>query len=132
MAWTIRPPQDEIAFLMESGVICREALRIAEAEDIFKGVRALLPSSETPEVMLGTVRFHAGDLDGAIKHFQRALAIQPNSALALAHLGEAQIYKLDRAGATASLEKALKLDPRGETGAMVRGLLELLAKKLPA
>lgn len=43
MAWNIQPSREEVAFLMEAGVIYREARRFQEAEEVFRGVRALTP-----------------------------------------------------------------------------------------
>ena len=57
MAWNIQPSREEIAFLMEAGVIYRDAKRFPEAEEVFRGVRALSPRSDVPEVALGTVQF---------------------------------------------------------------------------
>ena len=80
MKWNISPSHEEIALLMEAGYIYRDMKRFAEARDVFAAVRALTPSSELPDVALGTVSLHEGKFDAAIRHYQRALEKNPKSA----------------------------------------------------
>jgi len=132
MAWNIQPSREEIAFLMEAGVILRDARRFPEAEEVFRGVRALTPRSEVPEVALGTVQFAMGEVQKAIGHYEKALKLNAASAFAHAQLGEALVFRKDRAAAKKHLNEAVGLDPRGEIGAQARTLLELLNKMVPA
>ena len=132
MAWNIQPSREEIAFLMEAGVIFREARRYPEAEEVFRGVRALVPRSEVAEVALGTVQFAMGEVRKAIGHYEKALKLNADSAFAHAQLGEAHLFRKDRAAAKKHLDEAIRLDPRGESGAQARTLTELLNKISPA
>ena len=132
MAWNIQPSREEIAFLMEAGIIFREARRFPEAEEVFRGVRALTPRSEVPEVALGTVQFALGEVKKAIGHYEKALKLNADSAFAHAQLGEAHLFSKDRAEAKKHLNEAVRLDPGGDTGAHARMLLELLNKMMPA
>ena len=93
MAWNIQPSREEIAFLMEAGVIYRDARRFPEAEEVFRGVRALTPRSEVPEVALGTVQFAMGEVQKAIGHYEKALKLNAASAFAHAQLGEALVFR---------------------------------------
>ena len=120
MRWSVAPSTEEAALLMEAGVIYRDSKRFQEARDVFKGVRALFPQSDLPEIALGTVAFQEGDFEGAIKHYRRALEINPRSAHAHAHLGEVYLFKMDKDTARQHVKKALELDPRGEAGKMAR------------
>jgi Flp pilus assembly protein TadD len=122
----IQATTDEIAFLMEAGMVYRDAHEFGPAEAVFKGVRELVPSSEVPDVALGTLRFEQGDLPGAVKHYRQALEKNPQSAFAHSHLGEAHLFLREPAAAREHLQKAIGLDPRGETGKFARGLVELL------
>jgi len=131
MAWNIQPSSEEIAFLMEAGIIYRDARRFAEADEVFRGVRALIPRSEVPEVALGTVRFALGELQKAVAHYEKALKLNPDSAFAHAQLGEAHVFRKDRAAAKKHLDEAIRLDSRGATGAHARTLMELLNKMVP-
>jgi len=126
VGWTTEVPHDEIAFLTEAGFIYRDAHRFTEAEEVFRGVQALLPASEMPSIAIGTVRFEQGDLAAAIAQYERALKQNEQSALAHAHLGEAHLFRRETDKARDHLKRALQLEPRGETAKFARGLLELL------
>lgn len=128
MAWNLEVSHEEIAFLMEAGFISREAKRFDRATEIFAGVRSLSPKSEVPEVALGTVWFAAGELQKAIRHYESALKMNPSSAYAHAHLGEALLFAKKRDEARTHLKRALELDPRGKMGDMARSLTQCLEK----
>ena len=125
MTWNVNPSHEEIAFLLEAGLIYRDSGRFAEARDILAGLRALLPRNDGVAVMLGTISFQEGDFEGALRHYTQALEFNPHSAYAYAHLGELEIFRNDRAQADAHLKRAIKLDPRGVYGAFARRLLDL-------
>jgi tetratricopeptide (TPR) repeat protein len=125
MAWDVIASKEETALLMEAGLVYRDAEKFDEAREIFRGVRALFPKSEVPEVALGTVSFQARDFDGAVAHYQEALKMNSQSAYAYAHLGEAELFRMDKKAARAALNKALELDPKGEFGKMARALTSL-------
>ena len=125
MAWTVNPPSEVIAFLMEAGFLYGDVQKNEEARDVFKGVRALLPNSEVPEVALGTIAFQQRDFASAARHYRRALELNPRSAWAYAHLGELELFQANREQARAHLKTAIDLDPRGDYGKLARALLEL-------
>jgi Flp pilus assembly protein TadD len=123
--WAVVPSHEELAFLLEAGVICREAKNLTVARDIFIGVRALLPGQELPEILLGTVDFQEGNFESAENHYQKALELNPRSALAHAHLGESWLFRKNKVAARTHLKTALTLDPLGESGKMARRLMEM-------
>lgn len=123
--WTISPTHEEVAFLLEAGVIYRDARNFAAARDIFTGVKALLPKQEVPEILLGTVAFEEGNFQEAEDHYRRALELNPRSAFAYAHLGEACLFRKNKEAARGHLKTAQTLDPLGEFGKMARRLLEM-------
>lgn len=125
MKWAIVPSQDELAFLLEAGVIYRDAKNFQAATDVFEGVKALLPQNEVPEIFLGTVEFQQGNFDAAVDHYEKALAVNPRSAFAHAHYGEACLFRKDKEAARIHLKSAIALDPLGESGKMARRLMEL-------
>jgi tetratricopeptide (TPR) repeat protein len=125
MAWTINPSREELAFVMEAGMLYRDLHQYREARDVFHGVRVLAPTSEVPEVALGTVAFQEGDFDRAGTHYRRALKLNPRSAWAYAHLGELALFQMDYEQARAHLKTAIDLDPRGDYGKLARALLDL-------
>lgn len=125
MTWHLVPSKEETALLMEAGFIYRDMQRFEEARQVFEGVSALFPKSEVPEVALGTVAFHQSDFNGALERYSRALELNPSSAYAYAHAGEAYLFKNDKERAKANLEAAIRLDPRSETAAFARYVLQL-------
>ncbi len=119
--------QDEIDFLMEAGFIYRDAGKYQEARDIFRGVMALRPNSEIPQIAIGTTLFVEGKLDEAIEAYRAALEKHPESAYAYAHLGEALFMKKEFDSARENLTRAIELDPDGPFGQMARSILEVIA-----
>ena len=126
LAWEALASPEEIVLLMEAGFIYRYSRRFQEAREVFRGVRVLRPRNETPEIALGTVSFEEGDFSNAIRHYTKAIEINPRSAYAYAHLGEAQLFRKDEENARTSLKRALELDPKSEFGNLARTLLAYL------
>ena len=126
--WTVRPSSEEAAFLLEAAIIYREARNFQAARDILEGVCTLFPKHEVPEIILGTVEFQAGNFDAAEEHYTKALELNPRSAFAYAHLGEACLFRKDKDGARKHLKSSVALDPLGEYGKMARKLMELTDK----
>lgn len=126
MNWTIDPPTEELEVLLEAAILYREAGGLDHARDIFQGVRSLAPSSEIPEVGLGTVAFHRGNFAEAKKHYLRALQRNPDSAWAYAHLGEAELFLRNKQEARVHLITAQRLDPGGPFGGMAQDLMTLV------
>lgn len=123
--WTIAPSHEEVAFLVEAGIIYRDAKNFQAARDVFTGVKTLFPKHDFPEVFLGTVDFQQSDFEGAESHYRKALSLNPRSAFAYAFLGEVCLFRKDKETARAHLKTALSLDPLGESGKLARRLLEM-------
>jgi tetratricopeptide (TPR) repeat protein len=124
MMWNVTVSNEELSLLLEAGFIYRDRNKFQEARDVFEGVQALLPQNEVIDVALGTVEFHQGHFDAAIKHYAKALEKNDRSAYAYAHLGEAYLFKLKKQEARRYLSKAIELDPRGDYGRLARTLVE--------
>jgi len=123
--WTVAPSREELAFLVEAGVIYREAGNFQAAFDVFNGVKSLCPTYDFPEVFLGTVEFQQRNFDAAEVHYRKAIELNPRSAFAYAHLGEAFLFRKDKENARVHLKTALSLDPLGDFGKLARRLLEM-------
>jgi tetratricopeptide (TPR) repeat protein len=128
MAWNVSPSSGELTLLLEAGLICRAARRFEAAREIFSGVRAMRPASETPEILLGTVCFGERRFDAAMEHYRTALRLNPRSAYGWAQLAESQIFVNDPKGAAVSARKALQLDPDGPFGNLASALLAYIAE----
>ena len=126
--WTVAPSHEEVGFLVEAGIIYRDAKNFQAARDVFAGLKALLPAHDLPEIMLGTVEFQQGNFDAAESHYRKALELNPRSAFAYAHMGEAALFRKDKEAARNHLKTALTLDPLGEFGSLARRLMELADK----
>jgi tetratricopeptide (TPR) repeat protein len=123
--WNISPSKDEISFLLEAGIIYRDAKNYQAAREVFTGVKALLPQRDLPEILLGTVEFQQGNFKAAESCYQKALELNPRSAFAYAHLGEARLFGKDKEKARDHFKSAIALDPLGEFGKMARRLMEM-------
>jgi tetratricopeptide (TPR) repeat protein len=124
VALTTEPSNEELTFLMEAGFLYCDLRKHDEARDVFKGVRALAPASEVPEVALGLVAFQEGNFESARRHYRRALELNPRSAWAYTHLGEVELFQMNREQARVHLKTAIDLDPRGDYGKLARALLD--------
>ena len=125
MAWNITLSTEELALIMEAGLIYRYAGKFIQAREVFEGVRSLRPQSELPHIALGMVEFEQAHFKDAIRHYQKAISMNPRSAYAYAQLGEAQLFHQDKQSARASLATAIELDPRSEAANLARALLLL-------
>ena len=120
--------QTEIALLLEAGYLYLEMQKVKEAEEIFEGVKALVPHSEVPLICLGNLAFSQGRYDRALKFHKEALQKAPASALAQAHTGEALLFLKKRTEAKAALEKAITMDEAdGGAAAFAKSLLDAAA-----
>ncbi len=123
---SVKPSQDELHFLLESGYLCRDLGRHQEAADIFQGAAALLPEDPLPTAALGSVLLASGQVDDAVKCLEQGLANFPSSAFLQAHLAEALLCRKETVKAEGLFNQALAGDPQGPAGQMARSYLELI------
>ncbi|MFZ0735282.1 MAG: tetratricopeptide repeat protein [Candidatus Sulfotelmatobacter sp.] len=123
--WPISLSHDELAFLVEAGLIYRDADNFQAARDVFAGVKLLYPKHDFPEVFLGTVQFQQKKFADAEAHYRKALELNPRSAFAYAYLGEVCLFQKKKEEAGKHLKTAVTLDPLGEYGKLARRLLEM-------
>lgn len=83
---------------------------VKAAEEAYKAKPKDLPTLLT----LGDAYLQAGRSDDAVKIFNEALAVAPNSTEAKAGLAMADYVKGDTAGAQAKLEKLVQDDPKSQ------------------
>jgi tetratricopeptide (TPR) repeat protein len=118
--------QEEILFLMEAGLIYRDAGKYKEACDIFRGVMQLRPDSEVPYIAIGSTLSTEGQFEAAINYYQLALEKCPTSAYAYAQWGEALFMQKELSAAQEKLAYAIELDPDGPYGKMAKSLLAVI------
>ena len=117
-------PKSEAALLLESGYLLMEMNRFKEAEDVFTGVAALLPSSDVPLTCLGNLYFAQGKYQRALKAHQDALKIQPESANAKAHIGESLLFLGKQEEGLAMLQEIANSDQDPPATQFAQALIE--------
>lgn len=117
-------PKSEASLLLEAGYLLMELGKTKEAEEVFVGVSALLPKSDVALVALGNFHFAQGKFQRALKFHKEALKVRPDSALALAHIGESLLFLKKKGEAVEALNKSLSLEPEGDQSAFAQSLLE--------
>lgn len=118
--------RDDLVVLMEGGYLLLRMGRFEAAREVFEGVSILAPKTEVPFVASGSVYFAQMKYDQAIQQYKKALSVNPESAFALAYLGESLFFKGKKDEATEMLEKASGLEPAGKSGDFARALLEAI------
>lgn len=119
-------PRDDFVLMLEAGYIYLAMGKFAEARQIFEGVIGLAPKHEVPQVALANVLFAQRKYLPTIRILKEAIRLNPKSAFAHVHLGEAFLFYGKRDEAFQELEAATKLEPRGKTGDFARSLTQLM------
>jgi predicted Zn-dependent protease len=128
----IKPRDEELRFLLETGFALRTAGRIAEAEAVFKGVHELIPRSDVPLVALSTLELQKGDPASAQKFCEEALKRQPDSLFARLHRAEALLLQQQREEAEAELRAVIAADSNSPHSATARAWLDAADLICPA
>ena len=119
---------EEKRFLMESAVLMRDTKRLDQAMAMFKAIVPLVEDKHLPTIGIGSIHFERGEFDEAVEAFENATELNPESALAYAHLGEALAFAKHMEEAKLALKKAQELDPSGnDGGTMARSIEKFLA-----
>ncbi|MCB1215521.1 MAG: tetratricopeptide repeat protein [Deltaproteobacteria bacterium] len=119
---------EDVRMLMEAGYLLLAMRRFKESEEVFEGIQVLVSNSEVPIVAQGNVHCVQGHFDQAIKIYQQALKLVPESAFAKAYLAEALLFKGDVERSKSLLEESMAADKNGKTGDFARALLDLIKK----
>jgi Tfp pilus assembly protein PilF len=121
----------ELKLMMECGWVYRDAGRLAEARDIYQGVRALLPTYEGAHLALSMVCMDEGKLDESEEHCKRILQLNPSSSAAYTQMAEVQIRKGRLEEAERGLQRALKISPNGASAALAKALQGIISAQRP-
>ncbi|PWT88523.1 MAG: hypothetical protein C5B54_10485 [Acidobacteria bacterium] len=115
---------DDERVLYEAGYLLLKRGKVKAAREVFEGLIAMTPSKSLPYTFLGNTYFAELNFSEAIKAQEKALQIDANNTLALAHLGEALIAAKKRDEGISTLKKVVSMDPNGPSGNMAKSLLE--------
>jgi Flp pilus assembly protein TadD len=93
----------------QEGKAAIEMQNWAKAIEILEKTAEAFPDSADTQNFLGYAYRKSGDLDTALRHYQRALEINPAHKPAHEYLGEAYLMKDDLAGAQQQLAELAKI-----------------------
>ena len=119
----IQPGDQELRLVLEIGFLLRDGGRFDEAETVFRGMKELLPASEVPLVVLGTINLRRGQFTAAQSLCEEALRVQPDSLYARVHYAEALLFQKQREEAEAVLREIIAIDPKSPHSRTAEALL---------
>lgn len=117
-----------LGIMMEAGYILLGMQRYKDAKEVFEGISVMAPDSDIPIVALGSVEFCLGKFTQAIKKYEDALKVNPESVYAHAYMGEALFFTGKKAQAIEKLKGVSKDDKNGKAGDFARALLDAINK----
>lgn len=120
----VRPSDEELRVILESGFVLREAGRLDDADAVFRGALELLPDSDVPRVALGTVELQRGRFAEAQALCEEALRARPESLYARVHRAESLLFQQRREEAEEELREVLAAEPDSPHARTARALLE--------
>ena len=108
--------KDQAMLMLEAAYLWMDLGKFDNARELLAGATALMPKSEVPQIVLGTLEFNQGHFDKALPVFRRAQQLAPKSSLPRAHVGETLLFMGKVNEAMKELKAALDLEP-GSDGA---------------
>ena len=97
--------------------------KLAAAGALLRDATTLLPTWSPPWLLWGAVAEREGKPVEALPRYEKAVALAPNDAAALLHLGRLRLKQGDTARGRRDLEEALRLAPTSPVGREARRLL---------
>ena len=120
----VRPSDEELRVVLESGFVLREAGRLDDADAVFRGALELLPDSDVPRVALGTVELQRGRFAEAQALCEEALRVVPESLYARVHRAESLLFQRRREEAEEELREVMAAGADSPHARTARALLE--------
>lgn len=120
--------REHLALMMEAGYILLGMRRFKEAGEVMDGIAVMAPDSDIPLVALGSVAFCQGKFRTAIKEYDKAIKLNPDSMFAKAYKGEALFFMGKTQDARDQLSQVVKEDVDGKAGAFAKSLLDAVDK----
>ena len=117
-----------LALLMEVGYVYLGMQKYKEAKEVFEGVSCLKQESEIPLVALAGVFFCQGKLKEAVRIYNKALKLNPESLYAKAYLAESLFFDGDSDAAKKLLKEVDQAEAKGPVGDFARSLLGAIEK----
>lgn len=109
--------------MMEAGYVYLGMRKFKEAREIFEGLVVIEPESDVPLIAVGNVDFCENKIDKAVKRYEQALKLDPESVFAKVYLGEALLFQGKKEEGVRLLGEVQKLD-KGGAGEFAAALLD--------
>jgi len=122
-------PRETLYAIAQVGYQLLNSGKLAEAEDIYRGLVAADPYDSVFHCHLGATLHRLGQLDAAVGEYTKALQFNRANLDALVGRGEIKLQRQCLAEAIADLHSAIELDPQGRKASTVRARAILLALK---
>jgi predicted Zn-dependent protease len=120
----VKPTDEELRVMLESGFVLRDAGRLDDAEAVFRGVTEVIPHLEIPWVALSTIEMLRGRFADAQALCERAMTINPESLYARVHYAESLLFQRKRNLAEAELHAIIEADAESPHSRTAQTLLE--------
>jgi predicted Zn-dependent protease len=110
--------------MLEAAYLWMDLGKLDHAHELVSGASVLMPKSEVPQIVMGTLEFNQGRYDKALQAFRRAQQLSPRSSLPRAHCGEALLFMGKVNEAMKELKSALELEPDSDGARFAQSLLD--------
>lgn len=115
--------RDQAKLMLEAAYLWMDLGKFDHARELLAGATLLMPKSEVPQLVLGTLEFNQGHFDKALPVFRRAQQLAPKSSLPRAHLGETLLFMGKVNEAMKELKAALDLEPESDGARFAEALI---------
>jgi tetratricopeptide (TPR) repeat protein len=122
----LRAGSPAVTLLLSRGLRSLQASQNDEAEGSFSDAITLQPDVAEAWHQRALARYHAGDVNGAIRDLQETIKLEPRDFLAFRTLTDIAAAREDWKGAYAAWQKVMELDPKTPGG---EDRLRLLKRK---
>jgi tetratricopeptide (TPR) repeat protein len=122
-------PRQTLYAIAEIGYQMLGSGKLAEAQDIYRGLVAADPYDSVFHCHLGATLHRQGQLDAASDEYTKALQFNKANLDALVGRGEIHLQQQRLSAAIGDLHAAIELDPQGRKASTVRARAILLALK---
>jgi predicted Zn-dependent protease len=125
VAGSLIPVTKQQAMLMlEAAYLWMDMTKYDNARELALGAATLMPKSEVPQIVVGTVEFNQGNFEKALQAFRRAQQLAPRASLPRAHCGETLLFMGKVNEAMKELKSALDLEPNSDGAKFAQSLIE--------
>ena len=112
----LRAGSPAVTLLLSRGLRSLQAGQDDEAQEAFSDAITLQPDVGEAWHQRALARYHAGDVNGAIRDLQETVRLEPRNFLAFRTLANIATAREDWEGAYAAWQKVMELDPKTPGG----------------